>query len=161
MVKESIIAGNTAAFAGGIDCCWGDALYIADSVLVGNVATSADSFAGVGGAIYSFDATVIITNSTITGNVGSEGGGVYCRGATIDAYNTLVALNSGGDVRGDWIGSTSLVGIDPAFERNPFPGADGFWVLRMTTMAICASGLQVRRSTPVIMALRCGRTARR
>lgn len=122
--KNCEISGNSADGDGGGIWLSKGSLDVTNSIVVGN--SAGDS----GGGVYSYVAEWNLTNSTIAGNFAAvSGGGISGYRRTID--NSIVALNtansSSDDLSGSWMGSTSLLGVDPGFVRNPSPGPDEMW----------------------------------
>ena len=129
---DSMFSGNTAQ-GGGAICGFQSALSIVNSVLTGNSATSS------GGGIFKSGGSLTVANSTLAGNTAShDGAGIYARD-DFSLINSVVALNHGNDIFGPPAGETggNLIGIDPAFVRNPGTnGPDDYGDLRLTAASV-------------------------
>ena len=85
-VSGSVIAGNTAAFAGGIGLINGKSLTVTSSIVTGNTAS------GNGGGIAfnsSVGTQVAISNSRISYNSGAAGGGLFIVGQNTQATPSI------------------------------------------------------------------------
>ncbi len=120
----SVVDGNSARLlGGGIHNASLDTFIVNHSTFSGN---SAD----IGGGLYnSPSSTLTVISSTVGGNSAeTSGGGIYSSQGTLTITNSIVALNRGGEVEGgpQIHGFNSLIGLDPAFVRNPSDGGDGW-----------------------------------
>ncbi|MCC7147542.1 MAG: right-handed parallel beta-helix repeat-containing protein [Phycisphaeraceae bacterium] len=95
-----------------------------------NCTISENSAQYCGGGAY-INGTVTLTNCTISGNsADSSGGGLGVPDGTTTLNNTIVAANAANtepDVHGSYTASSSFIGGDPQFIRNPSAGLDGLW----------------------------------
>ena len=131
-VVNSIVSGNTASRSGGaivsFDGTYGHApTTVIQTVFSGNQAGE------YGGGIYSGSHDrLIVSGCTFACNgAGENGGGAIYKGGELLLTNSILYANEGGDyiepTSGNLDGSHNLIGLDPAFVRDPSPGADGVW----------------------------------
>ncbi|MCC7146507.1 MAG: right-handed parallel beta-helix repeat-containing protein [Phycisphaeraceae bacterium] len=119
------ISGNSAVMGGGVylDSLNGNST-LTNCAISGNTATSAS------GGLYGIG-TVTLTNCTISGNWAQGFGGGLGVDGTTTLNNTIVAVNAAStdaDIHGGpYTASSSFLGGDPKFIRNPSAGLDGIW----------------------------------
>ncbi len=124
-INNSRIIGNVAGGnGGGIANDNGGELTINNVVLSGN-------HAGIrGGGINSHGGTTVV-NSTVVGNSSAAIGGGILRGdGDLTVNNSIVALNDAlviFDISASAVMSSSLVGVNPGFVREPWVGDDFEW----------------------------------
>ena len=133
MLTNCRLEGNTADSGGG-------GLWIssyAPSKLTNSVIVGNSSVSGWGGGVGAQYSRIVFSSSTITGNRALGGGGAYIGyRTTLAMNNTIIALNEARYDGNLEIGQgsqpdcltiqSSLVGIDPGFQQNPFDGGDGW-----------------------------------
>ena len=123
IVSGSFFAGNSAGESGGAIAGEGT-LTVGNSVFVGNTA------AEYGGGIFSSYQELTVRNSTLTANTANTGGGIFSHGVA-NLANSILHNNVGDNYIAQRLHGlqieNNLLGIDPAFVRNPSPGVDGLW----------------------------------
>ncbi len=129
-LKNVYIRYNQASCGGGVSNEEGGTLWMFETLVEGNVATTASGgpcAAGGGGLINAKGATATIEDSHILGNIAPTAGGIRNRGA-LTASRVLIELNEatggrGGGLWSDDSGSADLV--NTTFSGNSTPNVGG------------------------------------
>ncbi|MCC7146990.1 MAG: right-handed parallel beta-helix repeat-containing protein [Phycisphaeraceae bacterium] len=134
-LNNCTISENSATYYGG--GLFVEPLSTGSTVILTNCVVSGNSAANSGGGLYVYSynnhhSTATLINCTVSGNwaLVAGGGGFADPGGLAKLNNTIVAENTAStdaDIRGPYTASSSFIGGDPEFIRNPSAGADGAW----------------------------------